>query len=124
MTHSFPTRRASDLDISDTIKDTIHTVIQAVTEPPPPPPTQTQEQIEARVNAATSNPEQRELLTQGYTQAQQQGDGALWQQTEDLATLYHDREILALSRSIGPDDTVPEGWRRAPPDRKGQRLNS
>lgn len=102
-------------DIIDTIKDTIQTVIQAVTEPPPPPPAQTAEQIEARVNAATSDPAQRELLTQGYTQAQQQGDGALWQQTEELATLYHDREILALSRSIGPDDTVPEGWSRATP---------
>src|SRR3546814_8847108 len=97
-------------DIIDTIKDTIQSVIQAVTEPPPPPPAQTAEQIEARVNAATSDPAQRELLTQGYTQAQQQGDGALWQQTEDLATLYHDREVLALSRSIA--------------DRKSTRLNS
>ena len=97
-------------DIIDNIKDTIHTVIQSVTAPPPPPPPQSAEQIEARVNAATSDPAQRELLTQGYTQAQQRGDGALWQQTEDLATLYHDREVLALSRSIAP----PSGVRRFP----------
>lgn len=102
-------------DILDNIKDTIQTVIQSVTTPPPPPPPQSAEQIEARVNAATADPAQRELLTQGYTQAQQQGDGALWQQTEDLATLYHDREVLALSRSIAPGDAVPEGWTRATP---------
>lgn len=103
-------------DILDNIRNVVQSVVQAVTEPPPPPPPQTTEQIESRVNAATADPEQRELLTQGYTQAQQQADGALWQQTEELATLYHDREVLALSRSIGPDDSVPDGWSRATPE--------
>ena len=96
----------------DNIKDVVQTVIKAV-EPPPPPPVQTAEQIQAKVNAATSDPQQRELLTQGYTQAQEQADGALWQQTEDLASLYHDREVLQLSRSLGAGDAAPDGWHKA-----------
>lgn len=114
---------AMSFDILDNIRDAVRSVVQAVTEPPPPPPAQTAEQIEARVNAATSDPEQRELLTRGYTQAQQTGDGALWQQTDGLATLYHDRQILALSRFIDPvdshgqpNDDLPEGWSRATPE--------
>ncbi|WP_408953619.1 hypothetical protein [Lysobacter sp. Hz 25] len=98
-------------DFVQSVSRVVEHVLQQ--EPPPPPPAQTPEQIEARVNAATSNPEQRELLTQGYTQAQQDQDGALWQQTEALETLYHDREVLALSRSLGADDEVPAGWHRA-----------
>ena len=39
----------------------------------------------------------------------------MWQQTDDLATLYHDREVLQLSRSLGADDTAPEGWHKASP---------
>src|SRR3546814_15781995 len=100
-------------DIIDTIKDTIQSVIQAVTEPPPPPPAQTAEPIAARVNAATSDPAQRELLSQGYTQAQHQGDGALWQQTEDLATLYHALDVLPPRRALPPGADVPAGRPRA-----------
>lgn len=103
-------------NILDSVRNFAQTALEAITTPPPPPPAQTQEQIETRVNAATSDPQQRELLTQGFTQAQQDNDGALWQQTEDLATLYHDQEVLKLSRSIGPDDSVPEGWSRATPE--------
>src|SRR3546814_2962844 len=84
-------------DIIDTIKDTIQSVIQAVTEPPPPPPAQTAEQIEARVNAATSDPAQRELLTQGYTQAQQQGDGALWRSEEHTSEL---QSLMSISYAV------------------------
>lgn len=99
----------------DDIVSTVTRVVDQVLhpEPPPPPPVRTPEQIEAQVNAATSDPDQRALLTQGYTQAQTQQDGALWQQTQDLQTLYHDREVLTLSRSLGADDKVPDGWHRA-----------
>ena len=78
-----------------------------------PPPAQTPRQVEQRVNAATADPKQRELLTQGYEQAQARGDNALWQQTDDLATLYHDREILQLSRSLATGDAAPDGWHKA-----------
>ena len=100
-------------DIIDTVRQAASRVVEAITTPPPPPPAQNEQQIQARANAATSDPEQRELLVQGYTQAQQEGDGALWQQTEDLATLYHDREVLQLSRSLAPGDAAPEGWSKA-----------
>ncbi|MEI2455452.1 hypothetical protein [Lysobacter firmicutimachus] len=98
-------------DIAGTVTRVVEPLLQR--EPPPPPPALTAEQIQARADAATSDPQQRELLVQGYTQAQQDQDGALWQQTELLQTLYHDREVLTLSRSLGADDTVPEGWHRA-----------
>lgn len=97
-------------DIIDRVRDTASRFVDALTQPPPP---QNAQQIEARANAATADQAQRDLLIAGYTQAQEQDDGALWQQTEDLATLYHDREVLALSRAIAPDDPVPEGWTRA-----------
>jgi hypothetical protein len=100
-------------DIIDRVRDTASRLLDALTRPPPPPPPQDARQIEARANAATANQEQRDLLIAGYTQAQEQNDGALWQQTEDLATLYHDREVLALSRAIAPGDPVPAGWTRA-----------
>src|SRR3546814_20062796 len=95
-------------DIIDTLKDTIQSVTQAVTEPPPPPPAQTAEQIEARVNAATSDPAQRDLLSQGYPHTQQHGDGALWPQTEDLAPLYHDHEVLHRTRPTPPAHARPD----------------
>ena len=98
----------------NTIGSVINAAIQAVNQQVPPP-AQTQQQIEQRVNQATRDPEQRALLTQGYEQAQAQGDNALWQQTDDLATLYHDREVLQLSRSLAPGDAAPEGWHKASP---------
>lgn len=102
----------SPIDIRE-IVSTLLQQVRAASPPPPPPPALTAEQIENRVNASTSDPAQRQLLTEGYTRAQAENDGALWQQTEELSTLYRDREILALSRAIGPDDTVPAGWSRA-----------
>lgn len=100
------------LDFIDGIRNAFDNVVEQLRQPPPPPP-RTGEQIQSRVQAATADPGQRALLTEGYTQAQAENDGALWQRTEDLARLYHDREVLALSRAIAPDDTVPEGWTRA-----------
>jgi hypothetical protein len=100
-------------DFIDTVRQVASRVVDAITTPPPPPPPQSTEQVQARANAATSDPEQRALLVEGYTQAQQQGDGALWQQTEDLATLYHDQEILQLSRTLAPGDEAPDGWDKA-----------
>ncbi len=96
--------------IGSAVKAAIQAVHQQV-----PPPAQTPQQIEQRVNAATRDPQQRELLTQGYQQAQANGDNALWQQTDDLASLYHDREILQLSRSLAPGDAAPDGWHKASP---------
>lgn len=103
------------MSLIDDIGSTVTRVVEQLLhrDPPPPPPALSSEQIQAQVNAATSDPDQRALLTQGYTQAQTQQDGALWQQTQDLQTLYHDREVLTLSRSLGADDDVPEGWHRA-----------
>ena len=121
-------------NIIDTVRETASRFVDALTQSPPPPPPQTAEQIDQRVEQAIGNgqqwppegqrtPEQQaardewyqqyQLLQSGYTQAQQEGDGALWQQTEDLATLYRDRQVLALSRAIAPDDPVPAGWTRA-----------
>jgi len=94
--------------ISSAVTSAVRTVQQHI-----PPPAQTPQQIEQRVNQATRDPEQRALLTQGYEQAQARGDSALWQQTEDLATLYHDREVLQLSRSLGANDAAPDGWHKA-----------
>jgi hypothetical protein len=96
--------------ISSVVTSTVRAVQRNI-----PPPVQTPQQIEQRVNQATRDPEQRALLTQGYEQAQSRGDSALWQQTEDLATLYHDREVLQLSRSLGAGDAAPEGWHKASP---------
>jgi hypothetical protein len=96
----------------NTIGAAIHAVVQAVNHHIPPP-AQTPQQIEQRVNQATRDPAQRALLTQGYEQAQAKGDNALWQQTDDLATLYHDREVLQLSRSLAAGDAAPEGWHKA-----------
>lgn len=88
------------MSLIDDIGSTVTRVVEQLLhrDPPPPPPALSSEQIQAQVNAATSDPDQRALLTQGYTQAQTQQDGALWQQTQDLQTLYHDREVLTLSR--------------------------
>ncbi|HZW18849.1 MAG TPA: hypothetical protein VFF71_08610 [Luteimonas sp.] len=99
--------------ILDSIRQSAQAVMQAVAPPPPPPPRQSPEEIQAKVDASTSDPKQRELLTRGYTQAQEKGDGALWKQTEDLGTLYHDREVLQLSRSLGANDAAPDGWHKA-----------
>ena len=70
-------------------------------------------EIEAKVNAATQNPEQRALLTQAYEQAAVTGDAGLQQDADQLAQLYRDRQILALGRSIAPGSAAPEGWRKA-----------
>jgi hypothetical protein len=70
-------------------------------------------EIEAKVNAATSDPEQRELLTQAYEQAAVTGDAQLQQDADQLAGLYRDRQILQLGRSIAPGSAAPEGWRKA-----------
>ncbi len=70
-------------------------------------------EIEAKVDAATQNPEQRELLTQAYEQAAVTDDAALLQEADNLAQLYRDREILALSRTLAPGDAAPPGWHKA-----------
>jgi hypothetical protein len=98
----------------NTIGSAINAVVRAVNHHIPPPP-QTPQQIEQRVNQATRDPEQRALLTEGFEQAQTRADNALWQQTEDLAKLYHDREVLQLSRTLAPGDAAPEGWHKATP---------
>ncbi len=105
------------------IGDVVDRIVDFFTpDPPPPPPPHTPEQIEALASEATSDPAQRELLIDGYTQAQEQQDGALWEQTGELATLYSDRQTLELSRYIDPvkpdgtANTPPDGWTRATPE--------
>lgn len=70
--------------------------------------------IQARAQQATQSPEQRQLLIEGWTQAQSKGDATLATQTDQLAQLYHDREVLQLSRSLGVTDAAndqpPAGW--------------
>ncbi|NZA25945.1 hypothetical protein H0E84_06070 [Luteimonas sp. SJ-92] len=104
-------------NIIGSVREAAARVVEQVRQPPPP---MGPEQIAARANAATADPQQRELLVAGYTRAQEQGDGALWRQTDGLATLYRDREVLALSRAIAPGDTVPDGWTRATPAQLAQ----
>jgi hypothetical protein len=66
--------------------------------------------------AWTSWNERRDLLTDAYTQAETTGDVGLRRDADQLATQYHDQEVLRLSRSLGADDAVPAGWHRASDD--------
>jgi hypothetical protein len=96
---------------------TQNTVVQQSPGRDPAPLTAEQQAaIQQKANAATSNPQQRELLVQAYTQAETTGDAALLQQADKLATLYRDREILGLSRALAPGDTAPAGWHKATPE--------
>lgn len=90
------------------------TVPTADRDPTPQPlDARSRAEIETTVNAATRDPEQRELLTQAYERAAITGDAGLKQQADDLAQMLRDREVLQLSRSLSPGSTVPEGWHKA-----------
>lgn len=124
----------------DTVADFVDRLLPDAAPQPhdPVPLTPAQEAaIEARVTEAVGDPtaisdtdrqeliaERHQLLTEAYTQAESTGDARLLREADELAQLYRDREVLALSRALGtsdaPHDRPPEGWHEASPTELAQ----